>query len=318
MSSMFMDKDIVRHGPIDKGPILAIILRAKGDAMKTLYSATAALALLVAVTSAGSAAGSSTLTFMFKNVNIHGAKSTVVTGINNAGVMVGNYTDQSGVSHGFRLSNGKATIIDDPASTVTRPSGINKAGVIVGYYSKSGRLQAFEYNQGKFTDIGPAGASASGAFGINDQQEITGEFFDSSGAEHGFLLKAGRYTTLDVPGATFTQAYGINDSSTITMIWGDSAGQVESSIYRNSKYTSINVPGATSSYAHSINRAGDVIFTWLDSSHNFHGALLHSGKYYDFEDPHGNSAGNGINDHHMIVGAYLISKQEFGGYQASY
>jgi probable HAF family extracellular repeat protein len=218
----------------------------------------------------------------------------------------------------FKLSNGKPTNIDDPGGTLTRPSGINKSGVIVGSYTKSGRLQAFLYEGRKFSDIGPSGSTASGAFGINDQQEITGEFVDSSGSEHGFLLKAGKYTTLDVPGGTFTEAYGINNSGTITLMWGNSSGRVESSIYRNSKYTTIDVPGATSSFAHSIDSAGDVIFTWLDSSGNFHGALLRSGKYYDFEDPNGNSAGNGINDHHVIVGAYLIATQAFGGYRATY
>jgi|SRR5580658_1072903 hypothetical protein len=285
------------------------------NAMKVLYSVVAAVALWLPLISA---ADSATLTFKFKNVNVHGAKSTVVTAINNPGVMVGTYTDPSGILHGFSLAKGKASNIDNPAGTSTHPFGINKAGAIVGDYSKNGVLQGFMYRQGKFTDVGPAGATESGAFGINDQNEITGGYLDSSGSEHGFLLKGGKYTTLDVPGARFTEAEGINNSGTITLTWGNSLGGVESSIYLSSRYKTIDVPGAKNSYAHSINSAGDVVFTWTDGSGIFHGALLHSGKYYKFEDPNGNSAGNGINDQHIIVGAYLISRRVFGGYQATY
>ena len=50
------------------------------------------------------------LTFKFKTINVAGAQSTGIYGINNAGTMVGSYVDSGGVRHGFELSGGKLTL----------------------------------------------------------------------------------------------------------------------------------------------------------------------------------------------------------------
>jgi hypothetical protein len=53
--------------------------------MKTLCAGVAAISVWLALVSVGSAADSAKLTFKFKNVNVRGAKSTVVLAINNVG-----------------------------------------------------------------------------------------------------------------------------------------------------------------------------------------------------------------------------------------
>jgi len=68
-------------------------------------------------------------------------------GINAAGQIVGRYTDASGIIHGFLLSGGTYTTLDDPdATTGTFPAGINNFGQIVGYYSNGFGTHAFLYN----------------------------------------------------------------------------------------------------------------------------------------------------------------------------
>ena len=162
------------------------------------------------------AAQTPALTFKFKTINVAGAQSTGIYGINNAGAMVGSYVDSGGVRHGFELLGGKLAKIDDPKGTGTYCFGINKSGAIVGYYATSSfAAQAFLYQKGKFTDIGPAGATGSQALGINDSGDINGNFADSKGS-HGFLLKSGKYTTLDVPGSQGTLGGGINNAGTMT------------------------------------------------------------------------------------------------------
>jgi probable HAF family extracellular repeat protein len=69
----------------------------------------------------------------------NGADGTIAQGINDAGQVVGYYTDANGVAHGFLYSNGNYVTVDASPSTVgldegTYLSGINDAGQIVGNY----------------------------------------------------------------------------------------------------------------------------------------------------------------------------------------
>jgi probable HAF family extracellular repeat protein len=62
---------------------------------------------------------------------------TGASGINDAGQIVGNYTDASGI-HGFLYNGGSYSTFDDPfAPTGTRAQGINGSGQIVGWYSNA-------------------------------------------------------------------------------------------------------------------------------------------------------------------------------------
>jgi uncharacterized membrane protein len=86
-------------------------------------------------------------------------------GMDNAGDVVGDWTDTDGRSNGFeRRAGGKITEIDDPSA-----SDVASAGTAV------------------------EGISADGTV-------IVGGYCDSNLALHGFLLEGGKYTTYDVPG----------------------------------------------------------------------------------------------------------------------
>src|SRR2546427_25741 len=73
----------------------------------------------------------------FLTINIPGASATNFFGINDAGQIVGMYSDPSGTSHGFLLTGSSVTTIDAPAGIVTNrieARGINRTGQIVGTY----------------------------------------------------------------------------------------------------------------------------------------------------------------------------------------
>jgi uncharacterized membrane protein len=94
------------------------------------------------------------------------------------------YEDASRNDHGFLLSGGQYTTLDDPNAGT---------GPFVGTF----------------------------ATGINARGDIVGQYQDAGGGFHGFLLRHGQYTTLDAPNALFTGASGINDSGQIVGQYGD-------------------------------------------------------------------------------------------------
>jgi uncharacterized membrane protein len=268
---------------------------------------------------AGSAADTPGLKFTFTKANVRGALYTQPAGINNAGVIVGNYGDVGGeYGYGYILNGKNLTRIVDPKGWAggTTVQGISPDGAVsvVGEYQITnkvgGKVVGFLYQDGKYTDIpGPSGTLLVGALGINDSGAIVGYYEDSAGV-HGYLLQGKKYTTLDVPGAVATFATGINKSGKIVMFWIDSSGNAESSLYDGKTYKTINVPGVPNSLAWGINAAGDVIYEWEDAIFVTHGALLHSGKYYKFDYPNSTNTNRG--------NAILSHGSDSLGYKATY
>ena len=119
-----------------------------------------------------------------------GIGTTIAAGINDAGQIVGGYTDSSGVKHGFLYSGGTYTTLDDPLGTKgTAAVGINDVGQVVGeYFDSSGMQHGFLYSGGVYTTIDDAlGTEGTEALGINVAGQIVGYYVDSSGMQHGFL-----------------------------------------------------------------------------------------------------------------------------------
>jgi uncharacterized membrane protein len=291
--------------------------------MKACKLVTCILGFVLAFMATATAADAPPLTFKFTTVNVPGAIQTIPGGVNNSGVIVGEYQDKSQGWHGYILNGKRLTKLDDPNGTDTACVGINLNGsiAIVGNYGNfDGVITGFLYKNGKFTDIpGPAGATASYAYGINDSGEIVGAYLDSGGVTHGFFLKGKTYTTLDVPGGSWTEATGINNKGSVILVWLGPQNY-ETSLYNGKTYKTINVPGASESEAIGINSEGDIAFTWFHPNSNIaHGALLHSGKYYRFKDPKGaQTYVGGINDRHIIVGTNQTSLSIDLGFRATF
>jgi probable HAF family extracellular repeat protein len=72
-----------------------------------------------------------------KTVDVHGAVSTQVLGVNNMGEAVGSFVDSKKAMHGFTYSTHTKvfTQIDVPGSTSTVVNGINQRGWLVGFYT---------------------------------------------------------------------------------------------------------------------------------------------------------------------------------------
>ena len=92
-------------------------------------------------------------------------QGTLPEGINNAGVVVGNYYDSNGVNHGFIDHNGRFTTVDAPGAGTASGQGttifaINDEGVLVGYYvDASGLGHTFVDRSGIFFEFEAPGAA---------------------------------------------------------------------------------------------------------------------------------------------------------------
>jgi uncharacterized membrane protein len=187
-----------------------------------------------------------------------GTTDTDARGINNAGVIVGEYdvpTNIPGlgtvpIPNGFiRDARGNFTEIHFPNSLGTIARGINDSGDVVGWYivltnpnTFAIAVHAFLLSKGVYTSFDVTGAAATIANGINEQGEI-----------------AGSYT---------------NDPVTINSLLGDrflnSRGYVRSA--DGTTITLIDFPGALDTDCRGgFNPRGDLVGTYVDSGGNEHG-----------------------------------------------
>jgi hypothetical protein len=166
----------------------------------------------------------------YTTIDVPGSTGTTAVGINQAGVITGNYTDANFVSHGFlRAVDGTITSFDPPASTGTTPGAINPTGVITGTYTTGDYADENLVNHaflrtvdGKITTIDAPGAGAgfiqgTSAGAINPAGEITGWYTDENSVSHGYRRTVtGAFTSFDVPGSGGIQPIGINPAGVIT------------------------------------------------------------------------------------------------------
>src|SRR5580698_6582464 len=80
-----------------------------------------------------------TLTFKFAAINIPGSIDVNAYGVSESGVVVGEYLDTAGASHGFILKGKTVTEVNDSKGLATFCQGISPNGsTVVGYYIKIG------------------------------------------------------------------------------------------------------------------------------------------------------------------------------------
>jgi probable HAF family extracellular repeat protein len=130
----------------------------------------------------------------FTPLSFPGATSTLATSINDAGDIVGGYTDSSGNNHGFLMHKGVFTTIDDPLATGgglagTGPATITNSGTIVGTVETSdGSVHGFVYQNGVFTTVdAPGTTDGTQILGGNDLGQLVGIYRDAAGKTSGFV-----------------------------------------------------------------------------------------------------------------------------------
>jgi uncharacterized membrane protein len=208
-------------------------------------------------------------------------QGTNAYGINARGQIVGAYTDVNNVNHGYLLSGGQYTALDDPnAGTAmfqgTTAWGINALGQIVGYYIDASNVNhGFLLSGGQYTTFAVPSAFDSAALGINSSGQIVGEY---DGLDYGFLLSGGQYTTLINSNGIFSFAEGINASGTIAGSYLASNFVVHGYVLSGGQYTTLDDPNAGTgafegTYARGINDSGSIVGQYYDTNFVEHGYL---------------------------------------------
>jgi hypothetical protein len=267
----------------------------------------------------------------FKFTDVHANKTALETdtyGVNNAGVIVGDYVDSKSVQHGMILAGSKLTTVDNKACEAISGLGgisfygVNSAGAAAGWCTntKTGLDQGFVYAKGKFTAVNFPKSDGTQATGINDKGEVVGLYLDTAGLTHGFSKIGTKYKSINVKGGTNTVAWGVNNAGQITVYTTNSAGAFDSYLLTGTKFKKINNPGAgtTGTVVHTPSNVGDIDGTYYDTAGTEKGWVLHAGKYYDVVDPGGVTRADGLNDKHELVGRYGTGSFGGTGFKATY
>jgi probable HAF family extracellular repeat protein len=268
-------------------------------------AATAAVAFLSLVTPCRSQSGFVYNGGSFTSLNVPGADSTQLLGINNSGEIVGYYSANN-TGHAFYYSAGSFTTVNVPGAGYTaNAAGINNSGQIVGTYAlPSSGFAGYIYSGGSFTTNLPYSL-----LGINDFGQIVGG---------NFILNGGSQTTLAAPGAVATLANGINNSGQVSGYFYDGT-TAHGFLYSGGNYATLDFPGAYRTEMRGINNLGQVVGEYYNGPlagggfQTESGFLYSGGVFTTLNDPAGtNTVPIGINDQGQIVG-YFESAAGVGG-----
>lgn len=206
--------------------------------------------------------------------------TTLATGINDSGQVVGNYSNCATGSHGFIYNGSTWITLDDPDGVgSTYASGINNNGQVTGYYLDAAGMHGFIYSDGNYTILDEPNTPLSSfggtaATGINDSGQVAGYFGSADTATwHGFIYNNGSYIQLDNPNAApSTNAYGINNSGQVAGTFPDVMSLNHGFVYSGGTYASLDYPNAEyGTNAYGINSSGQVTghFTDYNGIHGF-------------------------------------------------
>jgi hypothetical protein len=155
-------------------------------------------------------------------------------GVNDSSIAVGFYNDSGGNSHGYKYNINThhfAALVLPNTVTSDTAAAINNRGDIAGFATIGGNTEGFLLHNGHFKTLSVPGSASTQAFGVNDSDEVVGQFMLGSGNNaktHGFTWKNGHFTTVDDPnGIDTTTVNGVNDLGQLVGFYTDSAGNTD-------------------------------------------------------------------------------------------
>jgi hypothetical protein len=122
-------------------------------------------------------------TGQFTQVDIPGATSTTLTGINSLGQQVGSATDAAGQRFAFRREGTTVDIIPIPGLPDADLVGLTTGGRFAG----NSQTVGFVLEAGAVEVLTAPDATLTELFGIRDDGAVYGRFVTTDGTEHGFV-----------------------------------------------------------------------------------------------------------------------------------
>jgi hypothetical protein len=211
------------------------------------------------------------------------ANTTVFAGLNDTGILVGNYEPTTLGTFQSLASNGSAFL------NISPPASLN--------------------------------SDFSAAFGVNNLNQFVGTWEIASDHEQGYLLSGSTYTTIDDPGFD-TELYGINNLGEIIGVnypVGPNP-QVQGFSYEGGVFTPITVAGFSNVAPFGINDAGEIVGTVSNSNNNsgpYESFIDIGGVSSLFSIPGADQTGiTGVNNAGYLVGDYTDANGDGGSFLA--
>jgi hypothetical protein len=206
----------------------------------------------------------------FHQILYPGSVTSVARGINDAGDIVGTWSD--GVkTRGFLLHNGEFTAIDHETATMLIPWDISSNGIIVGNWVSGGVRHGFTLQDGIFIsfDVPVADRIATHPMGVDPQGNVVGYYTAPAPLHYGAFIRLADGTFLtefdtpepDVP-IFFNDVNPRGDISGGYYSWSESRymGFVRD---KHGAYAIVETPGLVPPHneAYSINASGVIVGT---------------------------------------------------------
>ena len=191
------------------------------------------------------------------------------------------------------------------------PQGINNQEHLTGWYFDLGgtRLHGFLKRNGDVLALTvPNSQLLTEAVGINEFDQVVGDYRGQDGAFHGFRYAEGNYVSFDFPSAPDTGASGINNRGQIVGCYSlCSHGFLSDPTF--STFTTIDIPGALATQARDINDLGQIIGVYSTDNITAHGFLYDAQGFRSIDAPGAFiTTPFGINNQGQIVGYFVIQK----------
>ncbi len=256
---------------------------------------------------AGMVLPASAAPYSFTTIDMPGAVDTKLTGINNAGTIVGWTDDGACCGIGFvRAASGSVQTVVVPGSVnISEVYGINQLGQISGSYYDGAKLWGYTRSGAVVTQIDPGAPNDIFAWGLNDSGQVVGSYsLDFGLTTRGFIKSGSAYATLDLGSDGYTAVRGIDASGRVVGSFVD-AGIWHGFEMLGATLRQIDVPSLGFTFAHGTNDLGDVVGWWQDASSNGSAFVEHGGVARSFNLPGAEyTIANAINDLGVIVGEW--------------
>jgi hypothetical protein len=192
-----------------------------------------------------------------------------------------------------------------PSVNGVTPQSINNQAHVTGWYSDGTRLRGFLKKNGSVFGLTFPNSQLTEATGINDFDQVVGDYRDQNGVFHGFSYEGGIFTTIDFPSAIDTGASGVNNPGQIVGCYSlCSRGFLYDP--RTSGFTSIDFPGAVATQALDINDSGQIVGIYHDGI-RLRGFLYDQNDFTTIEAPGAILTSiSGINNFRQLTGFYGI------------
>jgi probable HAF family extracellular repeat protein len=161
-------------------------------------------------------------------VDLPGTTFNQLLGVNDKGQAAGYFQDTATppLQHAYvHEKNGDFRVLALPMQS-SQATGINNDGTIVGFVQQStadAHSSGFILRDGKLTQLNYPGATFTQALGINNSNEVVGQYMAANGDLHGFLYSDGKFRAIGVPGAAQTVVNGINRDGRVVGFFADAA-----------------------------------------------------------------------------------------------